>query len=105
MHQRSYRVLAGLAKDVYEELEDEMIDNSNGQDTKNSSESQSSQDFDDTCILKKGIKLPELPLEWSTANDYFKSTLSNYPFKSLDLHSNISFMPTVIYNYCVQCHG
>ena len=47
----------------------------------------------------------ELKLKWqlSATIHYFKSTLSNYPFKSLD--SNISFKPTVIYNYCVQYHG
>ena len=92
----------GLAKDVYEELEDEMIENSIDQDTNDVIESQSSQNFGDPCILQKEIKLPKSPLEWSTANDYFKSTLSNYPIKSLDLDSNISFMSTVIYNYCVQ---
>ena len=105
MHQRSCRVMDGLAKDAYEELEDEMIENSIDQDTNDIIESQSSQNFGDPCILKKGIKLPKSPSEWSTANDYFKSTLSNYPIKSLDLDSNISFMSTVIYNYCVQYHG
>ena len=82
-----------------------MIDNSIDQDTNYIIESQSSQDFGETCTIKKGIKLPKSPLEWSTPNDYFKAALSNYPIKSLDLDSNISFISTVIYNYCAQYHG
>ena len=45
MHQRSCRVMEGLAKEVYEELEDEMIENSIDQDANDIIESQSSQNF------------------------------------------------------------
>ena len=97
MHQRSCRGMEGLAKDVYEELEDEMVDKIIDQDSSYVIESQSSQEFGDTCIVMKRIELPESPLEWSTATDYLKSTLSYYPIKSLDLDSNTSFKSTVIY--------
>ena len=63
MHQRSSRVMEGLAKDVYEEVEDEMIENSIDQDTNDIIESQSSQNFGDPSFLKKGIKLSKSPLE------------------------------------------
>ena len=47
--------------------------------------------------LKKGIKLPKSPLQWSTANDFFKLTFSN--------HNNINTMATVIYNYFSENFG
>jgi len=105
MHQRSCRVMEGLAKNVYGEMEEDSDNNSLDQEAANDIISQSPTSYGDTCTLKKGIKLPKSPLEWSTANDYFKSTLSNYPIKLLDLNSNIGFMSTIIYNYCAQYHG
>ena len=61
--------------------------------------------YGNTYSLKKEIKRPKSPLEWSTANDYVTSMLSNYPIKLLDLNSNISFMSTTIYICCAQYHG
>jgi len=90
---------------VYGEMEEDSDNNSLDQEAANDIISQSPTSYGDTCTLKKGIKLPKSPLEWSTANDYFKSTLSNYPIKLLDLNSNIGFMSTTIYNYCAQYHG
>ena len=55
--------------------------------------------------LKKGIKLPKSPLQWSTANDFFKLTFSNHPIKSDDLNNNINTMATVIYNYFSENFG
>ena len=55
--------------------------------------------------LRKGIKLPKSPLQWSTANDYFKLTFSNYPIKYDDLNNNINTMTTVIYNYFSEYFG
>ena len=49
--------------------------------------------------LKKGIKLPKSPLQWSTANDFFKLTFSNLPITPRDLNNNINTMTTVVYNY------
>ena len=105
MHQRSCRVMEGLARNVYGEMEEDSDINSLDQEAANDIISQSPTSYGDTCTLKKGIKLPKSPLEWSTANDYFKSTLSNYPIKLLDFNSNISFMSTTIYNYIAQYHG
>jgi len=90
---------------VYGEMEEDSDNNSLDQEAANDIISQSPTSYGDTCTLKKGIKLPKSPLEWSTANDYFKSTLSNYPIKLLDLNSNIGFMSTTIYNYYAQYHG
>ena len=104
MHQRSCKVMEGLARNVYGEMEEDSDNNSLDQEA-NDIISQSPTSYSDTCTPGKGIKLPKSPLEWSTANDYFKSTLSNYPIKLLDLSSNISFMSTIIYNYCAQYHG
>ena len=49
--------------------------------------------------LKKGIKLPKTPLQWSTANDFFKLTFSNLPITAHDLNNSINTMVTVVYNY------
>ena len=84
MHQRSCKIMEGLARNAYGEMEEDSDNNSLDQEA-NDIISQSLMSYNDTCTLKKGIKLPKSPLEWSTANDYFKSTLSNYPIKLLDL--------------------
>ena len=52
--------------------------------------------------LKKGIKLPKSPLQWSTANDFFKLTFSNLPITPRDLNNNINTMATVVYNYSAR---
>ena len=86
------------------EMEDDSDNNSPDQEANNIT-SPSPTSYGDTCTLKKGIKLPKSPLEWSTANAYFTSMISNYPIKLLYLNSNIGFMSTIIYNYCVEYHG
>ena len=55
--------------------------------------------------LKKGIKLPKSPLQWSTANNFFKLTFSNYPTTPQDLNNNINTMTTVIYKYFCNNFG
>ncbi|CAB4010466.1 Hypothetical predicted protein [Paramuricea clavata] len=55
--------------------------------------------------LKKGIKLPKSPLQWSTANDFFKLTFSNLPITPRDLNNNINTMATVVYNYFSENFG
>ena len=42
--------MEGLARDVFEDVEEDMIDNSTDQDANDIIESQSFPDFDDTCI-------------------------------------------------------
>ena len=53
--------------------------------------------------LKKGIKLPKSPLQWSNTNDFFKFTLSNNPITTQDI--NKIAMATVIYNYFSNNYG
>ncbi|CAB4032374.1 Hypothetical predicted protein, partial [Paramuricea clavata] len=56
--------------------------------------------------LKKGIKLPKSPLQWSTAaNDLFKLTFSNLPITPRDLNNNINTMATVVCNYFSENFG
>ena len=55
--------------------------------------------------LRKGIKLPKSPLQWSYANDVFKLTFSNQPITPHDLNTNIKTMVTVIYNYFGENFG
>jgi hypothetical protein len=49
--------------------------------------------------LKRGIKQPKSPLQWSTANDFLKLTFLNHPITPDDLNNNINTMVTVVYNY------
>mgnify|MGYP002804228504 CR=1 FL=1 len=55
--------------------------------------------------LKRGIKLPKSPLQWSYANDFFHFTLSNYPVTPQEINKSINTMATVIYNYFRQNYG
>jgi hypothetical protein len=50
--------------------------------------------------LKKGIKLPKSPIQWSTANDF-----SNLPITPRDLNNNINTMATVVYSYFSENFG
>ena len=56
----------------------------------------SQEDFPD---FRKGIKLPRSPSQWTTANEFFKLTFSNYLITAHDLNNNITTMTTVVYNY------
>jgi hypothetical protein len=42
--------------------------------------------------LKKGIKLPKSPLQWSNANDFFQFTLSNQPITTQEISKSINTM-------------
>ena len=86
-------------------MEEKVIDNSIGHDVNDIIVPQSSPSCDNICVLNKEIKLPKSPLQWSTTYEYFKSTLSHYPIKSYDLNSNVSFVSTAIYGYCLQNYG
>ena len=62
----------------------------------------SQEDFPD---LRKGIKLPRSPSQWTTAKEFFKLTFSNYPITAHDLNNNITIMTTVVYNYFSENFG
>jgi hypothetical protein len=80
MHQRSCRVIDGME----EELQQQMTDALNDQVCEDSVQSvedvisslNSQESYPD---LKKGIKLPKSPIQWSNATDFFQFTLSNQP--------------------------
>ena len=106
MHQRSCKVI----DDMDEELQQQMTDALNEQVYEDNvksvedvvSNSSSSETFPD---LKKGIKLPKSPLQWSNANDFFKFTLSNNPITTQDINKSIITIATVIYNYLSNNYG
>ncbi len=57
-------------------------------------------------MLKKGINLPKRDSEWSTANEYFKSTLLlNGPIKSQELNTSTQALNDVIYNNFADTFG
>ena len=106
MHQRSCRVIDDLEDELQQQMT-EALNNDSQEDnidpvnpdisTLNIQES-----FPD---LKRGIKLPKSPLQWSTANDFFKLTFSNHPITPDDLNNNINTMVTVVYNYFGENFG
>ena len=55
--------------------------------------------------LKKGIKLPKSPIQWSNANDFFQFNLSNQPITTQEISKCINTMTTVIYNYFSENYG
>ena len=106
MHQRSCRVI----DDMEEELQQQMTDALNDQVYEDSVQSvenvapslNSEESYPD---LKKGIKLPKSPLQWSIANDFFQLTLSNHPITMQEINKSINTMTTVIYNYFGETYG
>ena len=104
--QRSRRVI----DDMEEELQQQTTDALNDQVCKDSIQSvenvvpslNSEESYPD---LKKGIKLPKSPLQWSIANDFFQFTLSNHPITMQEINNSINTMTTVIYNYFGGTYG
>ena len=83
MHQCSCKVIEDMDEELQQQMTDalnEQVCEDNVQSVEDVLSSLSSQEtFPD---LKKGIKLPKSPLQWSSANDFFQLTLSNYPIAS-----------------------
>ena len=104
IHQRNCRVIDDLEDELQQQMTEALNKNDNEEDVVDPDVSHFSteENFPD---LKKGIKLPKSPLQWSTANDFFKLTFSNHPIKSDDLNNNINTMATVIYNYFSENFG
>jgi hypothetical protein len=108
MHQRSCRVIQGLNTELCTDIEEQ-----NNFDTENIPEMDqsiqneaSTSDNQNIPDLNKGIKLPKSTLQWSTANDYFKSALqSNQPITSQDLDSNIKLLNNIVYEYFAKNFG
>ncbi len=106
MHQRSCRVIDDLEDGLHQQMTDALNDQQNEDDAGPiNPEISLLNDHDNFPELKQGIKLPKSPLQWSTANDFFKLTLSSHPITPHDLNNNINTMATVIYNYFSENFG
>ena len=100
MHQRSCRVIDDMEEELQQQMKDALNDQvyeDSAQSVENVAPSLNSEES--YPYLKKGIKLPKSPLQWSIANDFFQLTLSNYPITMQEINKSINTMTTVIYNY------
>ena len=100
MHQRSCRIIDDLEDELQQQMTEALNDDNHEDNTDpvnpEISPLNTQENFPD---LKRGIKLPKSPLQWSTANDFFKLTFLNHPITPDDLNNNINTMVTVVYNY------
>ena len=100
MHQRSCRVIDDLEDELQQQMTEALNDDNHEDNTDpvnpEISPLNTQENFPD---LKRGIKLPKSPLQWPTANDFFKLTFLNHPITPDDLNNNINTMVTVVYNY------
>jgi hypothetical protein len=106
MHQRSCRVIDGMEEELQQQMTDALNDQvceDSVQSVENVISSLNTQEsYPD---LKKGIKLPKSPIQWSNANDFFQFTLSNQPITTQEISKCIITMTTVIYNYFSENYG
>ena len=106
MHQRSCRVIDDLEDELQQQMTEALNEHHNEDNVDPVNPELSSVNSQENFPgIKKGIKLPKSPLQWSTANDFFKLTFLNYPVISHDLNNNINTMATVIYNYFSENFG
>ena len=110
MHQRSCRVINGLNNELCADLEEQVAENNTQEDLDLTGDeltaNLSSAENETTPEIKKGIKLPKRDSEWSTANEYFKSTLPlNGPIKSQELDASIQVLNNTIYDYFARNYG
>ena len=100
MHQRSCRVIEDLEDDLQQQMAEVLTEHQNEDNEEQVNPDISASSMQENFPhLKKGIKLPKTPLQWSTANDFFKLTFSNLPITAHDLNNSINTMVTVVYNY------
>ena len=102
MHQRCCRVIDDLEQEIQEEMTELLTEQNEDIIESNAPPVNSQEDFPD---LRKGIKLPTSPSQWTTANEFFKLTFSNHPITAHDLNNNITTMTTVVYNYFSENFG
>ena len=102
MHQRSCRVIDDLEQEIQEEMAELLIEQNEDIVHSDTSPVANQEDFP---LLKKGIKLPRSPSQWTAANEFFKLSFSNNPITTHDLGNNITTMTTVIYNYFSENFG
>ena len=106
MHQRSCRVIDGMEEELQQHIQDVLNEQACEEEVESIVDTISSQKSEETFPdLKKEIKLPKSPSQWSIANDFFQLTLSNSPITAQDINKNINTMATVIYNYFSENYG
>ena len=106
MHQRSCRIIDDLEDELKQQMTEILSDQEDEENIDQlEHENLSINIQEDVPDLRKGIKLPKSPLQWSSANDFFKLTFSNQPITPHDLNANIKTMVTVIYNYFGEYFG
>ena len=84
MHQRSCRVIDNLEDELQQQMAEACDDHSNEEnvDQAISPENLSTNCQENLPDLKKGIKLPKSPLQWSIANDFYIFKSSNHSARS-----------------------
>ena len=110
MHQRSCRIIYDLEDELKQQMTEILSDQENEDNIDQLEHENSSLNIQDVPDLRKGIKLPKSPLQWSSGNGlplqwFFKLTFSNQPITPHDLNANIKTMVTVIYNYFGENFG
>ncbi len=99
MHQRSCRIIDDLEDELQQQMTEILSEQENEDNIDQVNQENASVNIQETVPdLRKGIKLPKSPLQWSSANDFFKLTFSNQPITPHDLN-NIKTMVTVIYSF------
>ena len=97
MHQRSCRVIDDLEDELQQQMTEALNEHHNEDNVDPVNPELSSVNTQENFPgIKTGIKLPKSPLQWSTANDFFKLTFLNYPVISHDLNNDINTMITVV---------
>ena len=81
MHQRCCRVIDDLEQEIQDEMTELLTEQNEDIIESNAPLVNSQEDFPD---LRKGIKLPRSSSQWTTANEFFKLTFSNYPITAHD---------------------
>ena len=106
MHQRSCKVIDDMQEELQQQMTDALNDQICDDNVQSVEDTFSRLNAQETLPdLKRGIKLPKSPLQWSNANDFFHLTLSNCPVTTQEINKSINTMATVIYNYFSENYG
>jgi hypothetical protein len=99
MHQQSCRVIDNLENELQQQMTEALNDDNHEDNTDPVNPEISPSNTEENFLdLKRGIKLPKSPLQWSAANNFFKLTFLNYPITPDDLNNKINTMVTIVYN-------
>ena len=94
LQQRSYRVIDDLEDELQQQMTEALNEHHNEDNADPVKPELSSVNTQENFPgIKKGITVPKSLLQWSTANDFFKLALLNYPVISHDLNNNIFRTP------------